>query len=233
MPLSLTTRSGKGSALSATEHDDNLDNIQTLVNALETGKADQSAVDTAIATRSPAARSGTGAPTASADEVGQWYTNNSNGDKYQAISAGSGAADWELVSSVSATDGQKLVYDDDNDVWVAETEVKDFVFRVFGTVGTAIDSSTSQFKLPWPWKLTAVRHKVSAGSITVTAKIGEGGTTITGVSALTLNQTSWTSTSVTTGNTGTAAQLFEYGFGTGSSLANLQVQFVFERNGYN
>lgn len=159
MPITLTTRAGKGSALSAAEHDTNLGDIETLVNSLETNKADQTAVDTAIATRSPKAKSGAGAPTGSADEVGQWYVNTSNGDLYQASDTGGGAGDWDLVGSLTLAANQYAAQNTGNTALEARTDKREFPIGAAAPNGEflAATGSVTMIGPDYAWTLTSVK----------------------------------------------------------------------------
>lgn len=137
--------------------------------------ADSRTLAQQLAAKSPAARSGTGAPSSSADEVGQWYVRTSNGALYRAISVGSGAADWELQSSLTLAANQYAAANSGGTAQEARTDKRAY------TLGGSITADGTYPLAMWP-DIPVTLNEVSAATVsgTCSIKIQKNGVDING-----------------------------------------------------
>ena len=142
------------------------------------------------------ARSGAGAPSTSADFVGQFYINTTpNPDTvYQALgpSIGSGAADWTLIGDLTLAANQFACQNSGNSALEARTDKKVYTFAA----GVTADG-TYPLAL-WP-NVPVTLSEVSAATVagTCSIKIQKGGVDINGFGSAVAQTTSVTDTAST------------------------------------
>lgn len=142
------------------------------------------------------ARSGAGAPSTSADFVGQCYVNTTpNPDTvYQALgpSIGSGAADWTLIGDLTLAANQFACQNSGNSALEARTDKKVYTFAA----GVTADG-TYPLAL-WP-NVPVTLSEVSAATVagTCSIKIQKGGVDINGFGSAVAQTTSVTDTAST------------------------------------
>lgn len=154
--------------------------------------ADSRTLAQQLAAKSPAARSGTGAPSTSADEVGQWYVRTSNGALYRAISVGSGAADWELQSSLTLSANQYAAANSGGSAQEARTDKRAYTFAA------AITADGTYPLALWP-NIPVTLSEVSGRTVggTCSIKLQKNGSDINGFGSAVGQSTSVTDTAST------------------------------------
>ena len=141
-------------------------------------------------------RSGAGAPSTSADFIGQFYINTTpNPDTvYQALgpSVGSGAADWTLIGDLTLAANQFACQNSGNSALEARTEKKAYGFTL------AVTADGTYQLPPWPdMPCTGVDVQTHAWGGTCSIKIQKGGADINGYGSAVAQTTSVTTTAST------------------------------------
>lgn len=111
------------------------------------------------------AQSGSGAPTASAQFLGQRYKRTSNGDVYVAASVGSGAADWLLDAELAGTNGYLLGFAAGTAAWRSPANARaDIGLNTATNSFTVGDGSTvlttgpkHSIEMPRPGTITGIK----------------------------------------------------------------------------
>lgn len=132
-----------------------------------------------------------GAPSTSAAFLGQIYVNSSNGDRYEAVDVGNGAADWELQSSLTLTANQYAAADSAGTAQEARTDTRSGTTRF----SSPSDGMSMSVRVPFAATLVSVKHRVSGGT-TCTCQGKKNGTNTTGFGSPVAMSTSEGSVSV-------------------------------------
>lgn len=140
--------------------------------------------------------SGAGAPTASADFVGQYYVNTTPDPDtvYQALgpSVGNGAADWTLLGDVTLAANQFAVQNSGNTALEARTDKRAY------TVSLAVTADGTYQLPPWPdMPCTGVDVQSHTWAGTCSIKIQKAAGDINGYSSAVAQTTAVTTTAST------------------------------------